>query len=105
MSKPSAPAVAALLLVGCGKMGSALLSGWLERGLARHYLVVEPAPARPDLLRHREVERVAAPAAIPADFMTGVIVLAVKPQVMAEVLPAYRRFAAQGALFLSIAAG
>jgi len=105
VSKSSAPAVAALLLVGCGKMGSALLSGWLERGLARRYLVVEPAPVKSAMLRRPEVERLAAPEAIPSDFLTGVVVLAVKPQVMHEVVPAYRRFAAQGALFLSIAAG
>ena len=34
-----------LLLIGCGKMGGAMLSGWLERGLSRA-VVVEPfAPA------------------------------------------------------------
>ena len=105
MSKYSAPAIPALLLVGCGKMGAALLSGWLERGLARRYLVVEPAPGDLSLLRRPEVEPLAAPEQIPLDFETGVIVLAVKPQMMQEVLFPYRRFAGKGTLFLSIAAG
>jgi pyrroline-5-carboxylate reductase len=105
VSKLSAPSIAALLLVGCGKMGGALLSGWLDRGLARRYLVVEPQPQGLPALDRPEVERLAAPEKIPADFETGVIVLAVKPQVMHEVVPAYRRFAGKGTLFLSIAAG
>ena len=33
-----------LLLVGCGKMGGALLGGWLEQGIAADQItVVEPA--------------------------------------------------------------
>ena len=35
---------AALLLVGCGKMGGALLGGWLDRGVAPERVrIVEPA--------------------------------------------------------------
>jgi pyrroline-5-carboxylate reductase len=105
VSKSSAPSIPALLLVGCGKMGGALLSGWLERGLARRYLVVEPSPDDLPILNRPEVQRLAVPDHIPVDFETGVLVLAVKPQVMHEVLPPYRRFASKGTLFLSIAAG
>ena len=90
-----------LLLVGCGKMGQALLGGWLAAGSVQRCLVVEPLAAE---LPAGPVERLADAGAIPADFVPDAIVLAVKPQVMADVLPAYRRFAGQ-ALFLSIAAG
>jgi pyrroline-5-carboxylate reductase len=34
-----------LLLIGCGKMGGAMLSGWLERGLSRAVVVEPHAPA------------------------------------------------------------
>jgi pyrroline-5-carboxylate reductase len=89
-----------VLLVGCGKMGSALLAGWLDRGMdAAGVVVVEPA--LPDL--GPGVTVVAGEAAIPAGFRPDVVVLAVKPQAMAEVLPPYARFGR--AVFLSIAAG
>ncbi|OAN48147.1 pyrroline-5-carboxylate reductase [Paramagnetospirillum marisnigri] len=87
-----------ILLVGCGKMGSALLSGWLDQGIAAADMVVVE-PALPAL----GVAVMADQAAIPAGFNPDVVVLAVKPQVMAQVLPPYARF--QGAVFLSIAAG
>ena len=32
-----------ILLVGCGRMGSAMLSGWREQGLAASF-AVDPAP-------------------------------------------------------------
>lgn len=104
MSAEAASASPALLLVGCGKMGGALLSGWLEQGLAQRVAVVEPGPGVARFLGRPGIALMASADALAADFAPTVIVLAVKPQAMAEVLPAYRRFAA-GALFLSIAAG
>ncbi len=105
MSGPAAPKVPALLLVGCGKMGGALLAGWLERGLARRLVVVEPGPGAAGFAGRPGVEWLSDAAAIAADVQPAVVVLAVKPQGMADVLPPYRRFADEGALFLSIAAG
>lgn len=90
-----------ILLVGCGKMGSAMLAGWLERGLApADVVVVEPHPA----VVPPEVTLVAGADGVPAGFAPDVVILAVKPQVMADVLPPYARYA-KGAVFLSIAAG
>ncbi|RAU23003.1 pyrroline-5-carboxylate reductase [Paramagnetospirillum kuznetsovii] len=87
-----------ILLVGCGKMGSAMLSGWLDQGItASDVVVVEPS------LPSLGVAVVASPCDIAPDFAPDVVVLAVKPQVMAEALPPYARFGA--AVFLSIAAG
>jgi pyrroline-5-carboxylate reductase len=95
-----------LLLVGCGKMGGAMLRGWFARGLApTHTVVVEPAEnVRADLAR-TGVSHVIAPSAIPAAFAPDVVVLAVKPQFMDEAIPSYARFARPETLFLSIAAG
>jgi pyrroline-5-carboxylate reductase len=88
-----------LLLVGCGKMGGAMLAGWRERGLSE-VLVVDPnLPAAPEgatLLRD--------PAAIPAGFAPAAVVLATKPQEAAASLPHYARFAG-GAVFVSVMAG
>lgn len=96
-----------LVLVGGGKMGSAMLGGWLDRGLApAEVLVVEPSPEIGTALAAKHgVVVVADATALPADIRPDVVVLAVKPQVMEAVAPAYARFAAGGAVFLSIAAG
>ncbi len=93
---PDAVARHGLVLVGCGKMGSALLAGWLRDGLAPGAItVVEPAPS--DWLRGTGVS-VGPPPRDPA-----VVVVAVKPQVMAEALPGLAEML-PGAV-ISIAAG
>ena len=96
-----------ILLVGCGKMGGALLDGWLDHGLSTEdAIVVEPADALADAVRARHgVTVLGDAAALDAGFAPRVVVLAVKPQAMDGVAPAYARFAAPGTVFLSIAAG
>ncbi len=93
---------AALLLVGCGKMGGAMLAGWMAAGVAGRVVVVEPSGATGPL--PDGVTAVRDPADIPADFSPAAVILAVKPQMMDAALPGYRRFAGD-AVFLSIAAG
>jgi len=94
------------ILVGCGKMGGALLSGWIERGTpASAVTVVEPDRAAAEAVRERyRVAVVADPSALAPTLAPEVVIFAVKPQNLAAVAPAYRRFAA-GALAVSIAAG
>jgi pyrroline-5-carboxylate reductase len=94
-----------VLLVGCGKMGAAMLQGWLARGmLPAGAQVIEPNRAaadsfkdQPGLAWHTRIEDV------PAGLAPEIVVLAVKPQTMGEVLPGLARF--RDATFLSIAAG
>jgi pyrroline-5-carboxylate reductase len=104
MSGPSAP----VLLVGCGKMGGALLAGWLARGTAgpsAPVSIVEPTlPATAAFRGHPAVTILADAAELSAGFTPGIVVFAVKPQGMDKIVPAYRRFAGDAA-FLSIAAG
>uniref|UniRef100_A0A8J4H8K2 Pyrroline-5-carboxylate reductase n=1 Tax=Acidicaldus sp. TaxID=1872105 RepID=A0A8J4H8K2_9PROT len=88
-----------LLLIGCGRMGSALLAGWREAGLAE---VVIVDPARPELLAPARV--VTEAAAIPRDFAPQAVIFAIKPQEAEATLAHYARFRA-GAVFLSIMAG
>ena len=91
-----------LLLVGCGKMGGAMLEGWLARGLkVADVVVAEPVDAlRPRTAGLRAVASTAEVASTPE-----IVVLAVKPQSMDAVLPDLKRFADEGSVFLSIAAG
>lgn len=88
-----------LVLVGCGKMGGALLDGWLVRGLrpsAAHVIDPKPDPR----LAERGVAVNGLPPADPA-----VVVLAVKPQMMGEVLPGLDAWGKGGTLIVSVAAG
>jgi pyrroline-5-carboxylate reductase len=96
-----------LLLVGCGKMGGALLDGWLAARTVDHVVVVEPQGAFPAEMGSagQKIVRCAGVSRIPPGFEPDVVVLAVKPQVMDEVVPGYAGFVRPGTVFLSIAAG
>lgn len=91
-----------LLLLGGGKMGSAMLAGWRERGISR-VVVVDPG-AQAASLADGHVVVVASVDAIPADFAPGAIILAVKPQVASEAVAPLRHLAS-GAAIVSIMAG
>jgi len=91
-----------LLLVGGGRMGSAMLAGWREMGLSSA-VVVDPSEQAAKL-SGPEVEVVPGFGEIPDGFSPAAVILAVKPQVAAAALPDYARFAAR-AVFISIMAG
>ena len=91
-----------LVLLGCGKMGTALLEGWFAGGLpAASITVLEPKPSP----RLEELARggLRLNADLPPD--PAVAVLAVKPQMMGDALPLLAALGNGGTLFLSIAAG
>ncbi len=93
-----------LLLVGGGKMGLALLEGWLARGMAPEGIFVVEPNTEAEVYRFAGVQAAPDSDALPA-VTPAVVVLAVKPQTMDGVLPAYRRFVDPATVFLSIAAG
>ena len=98
---PSSP----LVLVGAGKMGGALLSGWLERGLDPNAaLVIDPSPP-PDSAAMLSLAGIVPHASVPAGMTARVLVVAVKPQIMSAVLPGLRPLVGTGTVALSIAAG
>lgn len=88
-----------LVLLGCGKMGSALLQGWLAGGLAPDAAhVIDPQPS--DWLLAQGV-RVNQP--LPA--APAVVLIAVKPQMMGAALPTLQSYGGGETLFVSVAAG
>ena len=96
-----------LLLAGCGKMGGAMLGGWLEQGTTpENVTVVEPNEDTAAALRAQYgVATTASPDNLDVNAKPNVVVFAVKPQIMDAVAPAYARFVGPDVVYLSIAAG
>lgn len=97
--KNSRIAAQGIVLVGCGKMGSAMLGGWLEAGVpATSVWVQDPAPS--DWIKslgvHVNVDLPARPAAM---------LLAVKPQIMGAALGDCVAAVVPDTMVLSVAAG
>ncbi len=90
-----------VLLVGCGKMGGAMLAGWRAWPGFRAAVVEPKAPVETD----NAVRLFTDTSELPADLAPDAVIVAVKPQEMDNVAPAYRRFVRPGTVFLSIAAG
>ena len=96
-----------LVLVGAGKMGGAMLSGWLDKGLASNDIFVRdpsPAPEVGKLIADKGVGLNLSVADLAAK-KPAVVVLAVKPQLMSAVLPELVGLVSFDTLFVSIAAG
>jgi pyrroline-5-carboxylate reductase len=102
---PAATKADTLLLVGCGQMGSAMLRGWMVRDAAAGFIAIEPAGLPSSFADATSIAWHAAAEELPDDLTPDAVVFAVKPQIINDVLPAYRRWVRPQTLFLSIAAG
>lgn len=97
---------ASLVLVGGGKMGGAMLDGWLQLGLSPASVTVldpNPSPALQDLARTRRLRL--AQRAEPGGSAPEVLVLAVKPQSLADAAPGLWPLVSPETLVVSILAG
>jgi pyrroline-5-carboxylate reductase len=98
---PSSP----LALVGAGKMGGALVAGWLDNGLDPKAVLVFDTQAPEDSLAFlKRAGVLVAPAPEPGR-QAAVIVVAVKPQIIKSVLPTLRPLIGAKTIGVSIAAG
>ncbi|MGA0596743.1 pyrroline-5-carboxylate reductase [Enterovirga sp. CN4-39] len=94
-----------LLLVGAGKMGGAMLEGWLAKGLDPARLTVldpHPSPSLLDFAGTTGLRLNPDPARISEP---EVLVLGIKPQALTEAAPGISRFAGPATLVISILAG
>ncbi|MCE2516784.1 MAG: pyrroline-5-carboxylate reductase [Alphaproteobacteria bacterium] len=104
-----------VLLAGCGKMGSAMLAGWLSKLndplsftivdpmiSPDHPAASHPAASHPGASDSRVTILTALDDSIEAP---DIIVLAMKPQMMPDALPGLAKIASADTVWLSIAAG
>lgn len=96
---------APLLLIGAGRMGGALLKGWIAKK-AGPIIVVEPKPSAElrALAKKKAIALVDAPSQVTAKKISACVV-ALKPQILKSEAPVLAGFARSGALMISVAAG
>ena len=94
-----------ILLVGCGKMGGALLSGWLKQNIkASNISVIEPQKNNLDIFLKDGVNLYSKFEDLHYLYKPDFVLFAVKPQMMDEIVPDYKYFSGK-TTFISIAAG
>lgn len=97
-----------ILLIGCGKMGSAMLSGWLDQGIDQQaMLIVDPylegiKNSFPELSKNQLHETIAT---LPKKITPSFVIMAVKPQMMDQALGELKSRELSSAVILSVAAG
>jgi pyrroline-5-carboxylate reductase len=95
---------APLVLAGAGKMGGAMLAGWLARGLdAKRVVVIEPHPS--DDIRALAAKGVRLNPSAKDVGVAATLVVALKPQLFREAGPDLKPFAGPATLVVSIMAG
>lgn len=101
MISPATP----LVLVGAGNMGGAMLNGWLDAGMApAQIVVIDPKP--PEAMAARLASaNVRCESSAPEGLIAGILMLAVKPQIMDAVLEGLTGLVGPQTVGLSIAAG
>jgi pyrroline-5-carboxylate reductase len=93
-----------ILTIGAGRMGGALVQGWLDSGLDLDITIIDPHLSELDYSRLESAGVTFAEGPEDATGPYDAVILAVKPQILKDVVASYARVV-QGALVISIAAG
>ncbi len=94
------------MLLGAGKMGQAMLDGWLARGLApKKVIAIEPQPDKAIKALARRGLALNPKAGPKAKADATAIVIAVKPQTAPEAVPPLGLYVGKSTLVVSIMAG
>lgn len=93
------------VLVGAGKMGSAMLAGWLASGIDPKAIVVSDPSPSDELLAMAEKHGFHQVETLTPDIKPAMVLLAIKPQLMDVVLPKIAPAILPDTLVASVAAG
>jgi pyrroline-5-carboxylate reductase len=103
-AQPLAQIKGPIVLAGAGKMGGAMLAGWLARGLEpKQVAVIEPHPSAEIVALAAQGIRLNPPAKDIGNAAT--LVVALKPQTFREAGPGLKPLVAPSTLVVSIMAG
>ena len=91
-------------LVGCGKMGSAMMQGWLDHNTIEHAEILDPYPPPENLLAAQQISHVAQASDLSLENM-DIVILAVKPQIMDNICADLKPLLPANIPVLSVAAG
>jgi pyrroline-5-carboxylate reductase len=94
-----------LLLIGAGKMGGALLEGWLKQGLDPATIFIQDPALSDDMRAFASSHGIVANDAPELPAPPAVILIAVKPDIAEKLLPEVEPMVAERTVVLSIAAG
>ncbi len=98
-------ATSPLILIGAGNMGGAMLSGWLKNGVdGGSILVIDPGVSD-KMAELCSAHNVRVEKTAPDGLNAGILFLAVKPQMMADVLPPLKGLVGSQTVVVSVAAG
>lgn len=101
----SIPLTGSLILVGAGKMGGAMLEGWLKSGVPAGQIAALDPAASDEMKANLKGWGVRLNPALADIKNPEVLLVAVKPQVLEEVLAGLKSLAASRPLILSVVAG
>ncbi len=90
-----------IILVGCGKMGSAMLDGWIKGNIADEYIVIDPKVNTPPI----GIKLFKNISEINSNTQADIVIFAVKPQIAPDIIPNYKKFVSDKTIFISIMAG
>ncbi|MEM8636753.1 MAG: pyrroline-5-carboxylate reductase [Pseudomonadota bacterium] len=97
-----------IVLVGAGKMGGALLSGWLQSEPGENFCILDPMLS-PEMSALVKDNGVVHHQSLPPDLLASIVIVAIKPQMMTDVLPNLAHLIQNGGsgqtIVVSVAAG
>lgn len=93
-----------ILLVGAGQMGTALYEGW-KKSWDYDVLLIDPNK-EDELNVYSSLDKLLMNiSSLQKAYIPDYVVFAVKPQILRDVAPLYKKFSADKSLFISIVAG
>lgn len=97
------PAKLSVALIGCGKMGGALLAGWLKADTVSNVTILDPADLPGQFDEEELITHITDPSGLTGKY--DVLMLATKPQIMDTICAEIKGHLHRDTLVLSIAAG
>ncbi|MEW7006407.1 pyrroline-5-carboxylate reductase [Lentilitoribacter sp. EG35] len=94
-----------LVLVGAGNMGGAILRGWIKSDIDPATIYVSDPGLSSELQQYLDKHSIRHGAAMPDDMIASILMVAIKPQMMENVLPNFVSGVDDDTLIVSIAAG